>query len=495
MINVEQSYNDLKISYYNTTGGITIETVPIPKSEMFVWKQCETSEDLKYAVKGIVSQEGKPVRKVGKKYLDKFRKIEFLMSLPEETKKRIFAYNVPKKWYVDIETEIIGGLNVNEATENPKGKILSIAFCNEQGDVYIVGTQKLGNTQKERISDRINDYFKSLGRTYKVHFKFYETEAMMMADLMYNYFPKMALITGWNFLKFDWKYMYNRCGQLNVDANKVSPTGNTFKMSIRDKWNKKMRYLVDLPMHRGIVDYMAIFEKWDTSVKLKSSMSLDAIAHEVLGLQKVPYSGSLTDLYKNDYEGFLFYNAVDTILVAEIDRKCQTFNTMLMLASEGKVALHDSAFASDILTSLFSEEYYKRGVVFVKEDVEYDNESYSGGYVEEPGKGLKQGVVVFDYESLFPSIMLMLNTGIETLVGHTHDEGKTYVGIKDKQVHKFNPEIHTWGASGVVYDKTKDSVMRSVVSNLFNQRIEAKTASAEIESEIVELKRMLKKTA
>jgi outer membrane receptor for ferrienterochelin and colicin len=80
-------------------------------------------------------------------------------------------------------------------------------------------------------------------------------------------------------------------------------------------------------------------------------------------------------------------------------------------------------------------------------------------------------------------------------VGHTHDEGKTYVGIKDKQVHKFNPEIHTWGASGVVYDKTKDSVMRSVVSNLFNQRIEAKTASAEIESEIVELKRMLKKTA
>lgn len=501
MINAEQNRDELHISYFNKDGNITIEKIKIPKSEMFIWKACITPEEISRAVQGKRNQEGQPVRKQEVKHLDKYRKIEFIMQLPETIKQRIFAYNIPKKWFMDIETEIIGGLSVNEATDNPKGKVLSAVFCNENNEVYVVGIKPISKVQAERITDQINDYFKSTGKVFNVKYKCYTSESQMLADLFYSYIPKMPLLTGWNFLKFDWKYMWNRCNQLSIDPERTSPAWNkdnsyartSYQLALRDKWDKEIRNIIELPCHRGVVDYMTIFEKWDTSIKLKSSMGLDAISKEVLGLSKVEYPGTLTEMYNNDYEKFLFYNAVDTILVQLIDEKCQTFNTMLKLACEGKVQLHDAAFASDIITTLFSEEFYKNGVVFSKPEAKTidDSDSYSGGYVEEPGKGIFKDVTIFDYESMFPSIMLFLNSGIDTLLGHTKDGGKTYIGLRDKQVHKIDPEKHIFAASGVVYSKESESVMRAVVSNLFGERIAAKNASSEIESEITELKRML----
>ncbi len=497
MISIEQKYGrELKISYYDNNGDIRISNIEIPDIERYRWHEC--GEDDPYRAKEFLSQENRPVKRVRSKSLDKYRIYEFMnKKFTPEFMSQIHAFNPPKKWFMDIETEILEDFpDVN----NPQCKVISNSFCNQNGEVYITTINPVSEIQKRNITRRINEYFENLKpedaglkKEYKVKFKCYDTEASMLSDLFHSFIPKMPLITGWNFHKFDWMYLVNRAKGMQIKVEKSSPTENMYNFNIKDKYNPNIKYKVELPYHRGIVDYMMIYEKWDTSVKLKSSFNLDFVSNEVLGLSKVAYSGTLMDLYRDDFETFLFYNAVDTILVSLIDEKLQTFNTMQKLSCEGRVSLNDSAFASVIIESLFSDIFYKRGKVFVRREYSNENEEkYAGGFVYEPKKGIFDDVVIFDYESMFPSIMMFGNIGVDTYLGKTHDEGKTYLDSSGK-TYTIDPKDHIWLASGAVYSKDEDSVMRQVVSQLFDERIVAKKAGGIISGEIMELEKMMKK--
>lgn len=499
MINVERNYGtDIRISYYDESGNIRISKVPIPETQKFRWVECDENDP--YRAEGFVSHENNPVKREKSKSLDKYRLIEFLNNnINDDFKKKIHAFNPPKKWFMDIETEILD--DGFPDVENPQSRVISNSFCNQKGEVYVTTIQKLSIVQKKNISRRINEYFDNLKpedsglkKEYNVKFRCYEdNEAKMLAELFYNFIPRMPLITGWNFHKFDWMYLVNRARKIGIKPEKSSPTDSMYTFSIKDKYNPNIRYKIELPYHRGVVDYMQIYEKWDTSVKIKSSSNLDFVANEILGLTKVSYPGTLMDLYRDDIETFLVYNAVDTILVSLIDEKLQTFNTMQKLACEGRVQLNDAQFASVIIETLFSDVFHKRGKVFVKKSYNHENEEkYAGGFVHEPEKGVFEDVVIFDYESMFPSIMMFGNIGVDTYLGKTHDEGKTYLDHIGN-THKIDPKKHVWLASGAVYSKHEDSVMREVVSQLFDERITAKKAGGIISGEIADLEKMLEK--
>ena len=67
------------------------------------------------------------------------------------------------------------------------------------------------------------------------------------------------------------------------------------------------------------------------------------------------------EFYADHYEDYVFYNAVDTILVEQIDRKIQTAKVWCMLASELKCDLY-AAFstiqpAETVMTNFLYPEY------------------------------------------------------------------------------------------------------------------------------------------
>lgn len=481
MIDVEQIDDQLYVSYYNEDGNIKIDKIRIPDHERFVWES-----DFSIKNPQFVDTNGVPVKKKKQGWLNNYRILEILNNLePKETRDAIFKPNQPKKFFMDIETEVIDGF---PDYKNPKEAILSNSFCDQNYNVVIMVAYNLSTTEKEKITNKINNHFKSLGKTYNVKFRCYDSEVQMMSDLFYDLIKRMPLLTGWNFLKFDWNYMVNRCKFLGVGTKLLSCTGNMYKVLMKDKWGGEPT-AVELPYHRGIVDYQEIWTKWDTSVKLKAAANLDYVGKEVLGIEKIHFPGTFMDLWKRSKVDFLFYNAVDTILVSEIDRKLQTFNTMLMLASEGRVPLISAQFASVILESLFSSEYYKRGVVFTKK-TKPDKEKYKGGFVHEPAKGFFKNVIIEDFESMFPSIVMMLNTGIDTYLGKVVKDGELYLN-KEGKTCPINPATDIWSSSGVVYDKSNgDSVMRAVTGRLFDERIHAKKASAEIYKEIKMLEQL-----
>jgi DNA polymerase elongation subunit (family B) len=494
MINYQQIGEQLYISYYDTTGHIRIQTVQIPISQQFNWEHC--SDDDTYKVPDIVSQTNQPVKRVKAKYLNHYRIIEFLNSLPEDFKSTIFKNNTPEKWFMDIECESINGEFPDETLAI--GRILTNAFCNTKGEIIVTGIKPLTKEQIQKIQIRVNEHLNkvkdgSLKMEYKVKYKYYENEKIMLDDLAYNFIPKMPFISGWNFLKYDMRYIVNRCKKNNIDFKKMSPKHSFYILTLADKFNKDIRHKIELPYHRGIVDYQELYKKFDTSQKLKTSLTLDDVSFDVLGVPKVHFSGNFMDLYNNQYEDYVFYNAVDCVLPMLIDKKLGTLNTLLKLGEIGKTPLLEAFFASDIATVLFELYFLERKTVFVELKDKPERIKYEGAYVKEPEVGIKGDVLIADYESEFPSIMMYGNIGIDTLLGILSDtEPNCYYDLLGNK-KPLDKENHIVMSNKTVYDKTKQSSLRTLVGQIFGQRIDAKNNVETIESEIDYLKNLLKK--
>lgn len=492
---VDNNGNKLSISYFNEAGEIGLIDIKLDDSQLYVWEV--TDKDDPYRDKNYLSQNGDPVKKVKKKYLNKYRKMEIINSLPKNIFSKIFSDNIPKKYFWDIETQSING-EFPEASV-AAGKIYTHGYCDEVGNGHVLGFKPLSPIQIQSIEKRINEYLnsiadKSLHKEYKFHYYYYPDEMTMNVEFAKNHMTKMPCIFGWNVIKYDTQYFVNRCKNLNIDYKVISPKRDMFDHVIKDKYNEGVKYNIELPLHRPIIDYMAIFEAFDKSVKLKTSMSLDFISEAVLGIKKVQHSESFDELYEKDYEKFVLYQIIDTHLNQLIDQKCSTFEMMLSLANLGKVDILNASFASVIVENMMSKYYfdnYKK--VFVKDwDSNDEKEGYSGGFVLEPREvGLKKSIGIMDYESLFPSIMQMLNIGEDTYVGR-------FDKIKNKIIDKLGNEIerddtHIVAASGMVYTNTFDGAIRTLISGLFDERVTAKNEDSELEHEIAELKKLLNK--
>ena len=102
MINAEQIKNELKVSYINSDGLVGFKTFKIPESEQFEWIHANKEYD-----PIVRSWDNKKVRKKATTILNSYRIAEFLMTMPQKDQDEIFANNTPKKYYCDIETEIL----------------------------------------------------------------------------------------------------------------------------------------------------------------------------------------------------------------------------------------------------------------------------------------------------------------------------------------------------------------------------------------------------
>lgn len=506
MISLEQSNGTVNISFYDKKGDNRVLKATIPRSELYNWEVNGPYSD-NSADPIFKSQYGKPISKKKTTWLDRYRMREFLDKFPQAHKDWIFSNHKPRKFYMDIETEMIDGQGFPD-TKVAREMITSYSYCDEFGNGVVSGLQALSKEAKKRLNDRVNEYFAKTGKTFNIEFKYYESETLMMKELIYHEIPRMPWIAGWNFLKFDWAYITKRCENLGIDYTKTSPTGKMDKYTYKEKFDKKKKWEVFLPKHRAIIDYLVVYEKWDTVVKFKDNNSLDAVAKELLGYEKVKYPGSLQDFYENDYEGFLFYNMVDTILVQLIDERILAFNTMLAIANDAKIQLMDTMYTSMSVEAKMQDQFQKKGVKFVPRGRvnSDDEEGYSGGWVYEPECGLKEYLAIFDFASQFPSLMSAFNVGTDTYVAKQVMR-ETLVGVGKEQTVKWewtgetkdhdgnpftiDPVNHITTAYGTVFDKTEQSTLRLYIAEMINQRLAAKQASAELETEILNLKEML----
>jgi len=464
LLDIEQRENELIVSYYNREGKVDFKRYPISQFENWV----VTDEKDRYKHPQILNWDGRPVKKNRSRSYNKFSLIYFMDNLPEKDREEIFEFNVPRTYYVDIETEIVDGF---PKPEEAKSRILTFSIITPERKAIVLGLEDLSAEQIASIEKDTNDHFEGYDQDWEFSYYKFKNEYEMLYNFLHKFLPKFPMMTGWNFINYDWQYIVNRCKHLQIDLTEVAITGSLDRNDSR-------------PLHMGILDYMQLYDKYDRSVKVKESNTLDYVSGQVLNVKKIKYQGGLQDLYENDFKKYVFYNVVDSILVYYIDEKLKSMEVLLTLATITKMPLYKAASPVAMTEALIArklvEQNKRVGVEYDKADSQKDGK-YAGAFVKEPISGYYSGVSAFDFASLYPSIMRQFNISPDSYVEMIPT---TQINSRRKDESVIVCE------NGVVYEK-EDSILKKILSDLYAQRKQYKKTSYDYYEKARELKKKL----
>ena len=464
ILDIEQRDNDVIISYYDTEGKVAFKRYNIDKFRN--WYVCDQKD--RGASNEFKNWDGRPVKLGPARQFNKFSLVYFLDNLPEKDKEEIFAYNMPKTYFVDIETEIVDGF---PKAEEAKSRILSFSIITPERKAIVLGLEDMSAESIQKIEDDTNKHFTGYDQDWEFKYHKFKSEYDMVYTFLYKFMPKFPMMTGWNFINYDWQYIFNRCKRLQIDVEDASIT-------------KKLDRNDGRPLHMGILDYMQLYDKYDRSVKVKESNSLDYVSGQVLDVKKIKYTGSLQDLYRDNFVKYIYYNVVDSVLVYYIDQKLKSMEVLLTLANITKMPLYKASSPVAVTESLMARKLSEMNMRIGqenKEDGQKDGQ-YVGAFVKEPVTGFYEGVSAFDFASLYPSIMRQFNI--------SPDAYKEIIPQSEIAERRKNKDEIVC-VNGVVYDK-KDSILKQILAELYGQRKQYKKTSYDYYTKAKEIKDRLK---
>ena len=464
ILDIEQREKDIIISYYNDKGEVAFKQYPIDKFQN--WYVCDDKD--RAASTQYKNWDGRSVKLGYGRQFNKFSILYFLDSLSEKDKKELTAYNMPKTYFVDIETEIVDGF---PKAEEAKSRILSFSIITPDRKAIVLGLEDMDSESIKKIQDDTNEYFKDFDQDWEFKYHKFKSEYDMVYTFLMKFLPKFPMMTGWNFINYDWQYIVNRCKRLQIDISDVSMTKAIDKTDSR-------------PLHIGILDYMQLYDKYDRSVKVKESNSLDYVSSQVLKVNKIKFTGSLQDLYRDNFTKYIYYNVVDSVLVYYIDQKLKSMEVLLTLANITNMPLYKASSPVAVTEAIMARKLAEQGMRIGSEEKKDSNKDgqYAGAFVKEPILGFYEGVSAFDFASLYPSIMRQFNISPDAYIEKI---GKSEIAERRK-----NKEVIVCD-NGVVYN-TEDSILRKILSDLYQQRKDYKTTSYEYYTKADNLKKLLK---
>jgi len=355
--------------------------------------------------------------------------------------------------------------------------------------VLVIGTEPLSKEQIDSIESDINIHFKKFETKYKFKYIQYKNEY----DLLYNFFnklvPRMPVMTGWNFINYDWVFLVARARKIGVDPDVSSFTK---KMNQPFNFNSMgQQNYAEIPAHRVIVDYMELFKKWDTSVKVKESQSLDFASEKILGLKKINYEGDLKRLHREDYRKFVYYNAVDSCLVQRIHVKMKYVDILYGMAVLGKIKIKDAISTLALTEGILREKLRdQKNIVLVRDEREDSGGSSSikGGWVKEPVRGMATWTCCYDFASLYPTTMRQFNISADSYKGQKV-KNKDYSIFNGHQLQIEDSDIITLNNS--VFKK-EDGVVTQVMGEVYTDRKKWKKVMMQKHEELERMKEELR---
>lgn len=465
-----QNEDSLTISYTDKTGNIDFKHYNLP--EIKSWYVSEGR-----GTKGVKNWDGRSVTRRKSKSFSKFGIRDFIEDLPQEDKDTILEYNMPKMYVVDIETEITEGFASPEKAEN---RILTFSIVTPNKQAIVLGLEDLGKGDIVSIEVENNEYFKEFGDDWKFSYFKFKSEEEMITAFLTKFVRKMPLMTGWNFIGYDWTYITNRCKRLGIDLSIASSEGRL----TGGKGSSFRR-----PYHVAIMDYMELVRMYDRSIAVKENYSLEFIASASIGKGKIKYDGNLQELYETDFKKYTFYNIVDSILVYYIHKKLKCLDVHLTIAYIVGIPMQEASSPVSITETLLNRKIREDGNVValdLNKDRSEKDTKYEGAFVKQPKVGYYEGVAGFDYASLYPSIMRSFNISPDSFEKKLPEDKDVIKEWRGKLTDKIITE------NGAVFD-TKDSYLKVTLTDLYGQRKEYKKKSYEYAQIADKIKQELEK--
>tara|TARA_X000001036_G_scaffold191512_1_gene180584 strand:+ start:304 stop:2751 length:2448 start_codon:yes stop_codon:yes gene_type:complete len=354
---------------------------------------------------------------------------------------------------IDIETNYDDGFpHPNEASQ----EVLAITVKSSKSDVFWVWGYGDYDVDKALIKPVIYIKCKDEKDLFN-KFLHWWSKPDQMPDV----------ITGWNTRFFDIPYLVNRTARiLGTDSvRKFSPWGMVESREITRRGRKEEVYDI-----RGIqtLDYLELFQKFGYTYGPQESYKLNHIAYVVLGEKKLSYeeSGSLRNLYKDDFQKYIDYNMKDVQLVDRLEEKLGLITLAMTIAYKGGVNYQDTFGTTAIWESIIHRKLHSQKLVPPAILPEARKFKFAGGYVKDPQVGAHDWVVSFDLNSLYPNLIVQYNMSPETLIDQSQKNGVDYYlngGLPNKT--KFSV-----AANGSTYHKKFDGVLPTIIEDYYAER-------------------------
>jgi DNA polymerase I len=294
-----------------------------------------------------------------------------------------------------------------------------------------------GIAQKEEDGGLANGCFRKGTHTICTYA---DETAMLKAFAVYITARDPDVLSGWNFVEFDMPYITNRMEKLGLRADSLARIpGMTERNALRG---------------RALFDLLTAYKKMHPT--LKESYRLDAVAMDEVGEQKVRYTGTISDLWKQQPALLVEYNFKDVELCVAIDRKDNIIGFYREIARYVGCPLDRTLNSSSVIDVYVLRKAFGKYVLPSKGFA--NAEEFEGATVFEPSKGVRENVVVLDLKSLYPMAMMTINASPETKLapGETDPAG----------------ELHA--PNGIRFRKQPDGLTRSIIADLLKERDEKK---------------------
>jgi DNA polymerase elongation subunit (family B) len=366
--------------------------------------------------------------------------------------------------YFDIETEIGGTLN-KANIKKALNKITSIAILDKLHDkIYALIVDEKGEIEHKTVGNKEVIPFKNESFLLKRFIEIWEEISP-------------TVIVGYNSAFFDVPYLFYRISKkLGKEwAYRLSPIGIVNEQEWSDDFPVKICGVSHL-------DYMLLYKKFVP--KVQPSYKLDYIAKKEIGKGKLEFKGSLDKLFREDIEKYIEYNVNDVTLLDEIDNKLSFIELAIAICHFAHTQYDNIYFSSLILDGVIFTHLKRKGIVSPNkpvtddpslkkdmDDEDMDDEvGFKGAYVKEPQVGVHRWLSDLDKKSLYPSSIISLNIGSETLIGRVVVEEFENEGLSSDSITieylRNCPEYITIEKPDLVRKKVKSlSVLNQILSN------------------------------
>lgn len=292
-------------------------------------------------------------------------------------------------------------------------EVMSVSLiASHDKNIYVFGTKDFTGDTKIHDSEYVINY----------------TRCKDERELLIRFIQKWRdikpdIITGWNIERFDVPYIINRITRVlgKKFTNMLSPYSQESTTCIKERQKEDAVYYSIAGIN--IYDYINIYKKFSRSKQ--ESYRLDWIGAVEVNHKKVSfpeYDNSLMKLWEYDFNKFILYNAIDTLIVNKIEDKLKYINLAITIAHITKSDLSDATGTIKIWDNLIYNMLSKKNIQIPPHIKKEKGKGIIGAYVKDPLLGRHGWTLTFDLTSLYPSIIRQVGMSPETIrireVGH-----------------------------------------------------------------------------
>jgi len=322
-----------------------------------------------------------------------------------------------------------------------------------------------------------------------VELKIFPTERQMMRAFIKDFkATDPDFMSGWNFVNFDMDYIFNRLDNIGISQASFS--------NFNEFYVDGGRYFCHLP-GTVVLDQEFLYRMF-TFTKMEN-YKLAFISWHELKVTKIQLPLPMNEMYWKMLNLTIEYNVRDSELLERLEDKLKHINLLneLRIICNASFESGSSSFGQ-IDSLMVSYLKNQKGLSSKNSDPHIKKEKYPGAFVFEPTPGIYNNITDFDFASLYPSLMITYNIGVNTIVMKTKEptlgyeftyhpenlpdnieiivdplyEAKHMTVPKDKLLQRIKDEELVYSINGCFFKphKKEFSVFGEVVDNLMVSR-------------------------